>query len=194
MLRDWLWGVCSIVTVGVCWRMKLQPLLVLLFSLVSVLFYRTDFRFVLDCRRPDLGSRSSTDLISISSKLPQSTIWSSANYWPEQLRRCLASTGTCSWSTSFSSSTFLCTKKVPVDAQWSGNSKDPHSRNLAHMPVVPIVQLLRPFWARYLVTQILVRCVSDRYCITETSRPGRRAPLPFRPARLNACLISSYPR
>ncbi len=194
MLRDWLCGVCSIVGVGACWRKKLQPLLVLLSSVFSVLFCQTDFGFVLGCRRPDLGSRSSADLISISSKLAQSKIWSSASYWPEQLRRCLASTGTSSWSTSFSSSTFLCTWKERVDAQWRGKSKDPHPRNLAQMPAAPIVQLLRPSCASHLVTQILVGCVSDPYCITETSRPALRAPLPFRPSCLKVCLISRYPR
>ncbi len=139
-------------------------------------------------------SPSSADLISISSKLAQSKIWSSASYWPEQLRRCLASTGTSSWSTSFSNSTFLCTWKKRVDAQWRGKSKDPHPRNLAQMPAAPIVQLLRPSCASHLVTQILVGCVSDPYCITETSRPGLRAPLPFRPSCLKVCLISRYPR
>jgi hypothetical protein len=91
------------------------------------------------------------------------------------LRQCLASTGTSSWSTSFSSNTFLCMTKVPVDAQCSRNSKDPQSRNLAHMPAAPTVPLLRPSCASHLVTQILLGCVTGRYCITETSRPGRRA-------------------
>jgi hypothetical protein len=70
----------------------------------------------------------------------------------------------------------------------------PTVEELSSIPAAPIVQLLRPSWARYLVTQILVACVTDRYCITETSRPARRARLPFRPSRLNACLRSSYPR